>query len=68
MASDKNVYVSIESNRGTDLLISEPTRRCLVCECLEHPDAPCVSPNKAWLCSKCKAALLKVVESEDAGR
>ena len=64
MAGDKNIYVSFASTQTTDLCIENPTRRCLVCECLEHPNAPTVNPNKAWLCNKYKAALLKVVESE----
>lgn len=42
-----------------------PTRQCLVCERKENPKAVMVYTNASWLCDKCRAALLKVVESED---
>ena len=41
-----------------------PTCRCLVCERLKNPKASIVNLDTAWLCDKCRAALLKVVESE----
>ena len=47
--------------------ISEPTRICLVCERKEEPLANAVYTDKAWLCGKCKAALLKVVEETEKG-
>lgn len=42
-----------------------PTRRCLVCDCLENPKATAVKKESAWMCNKCKSALLKVIQSED---
>lgn len=45
--------------------ITMPSRQCLVCERKEDPKAEIVSTNASWLCDKCRAALLKVVESED---
>lgn len=45
--------------------ISLPTRQCLVCERKENPKAEIVDTYASWLCDKCRAALLKVVESED---
>lgn len=47
--------------------VAEPTRVCLVCECKEHPLANFVYKDKAWLCDKCRAALLKVVEEIEKG-
>lgn len=47
--------------------ISQPTRMCLVCERMEEPLAKAVCTDKAWLCDKCKAALLKVVEETEKG-
>ena len=44
-----------------------PSRTCLVCGCLETPKAPTVNMERAWLCKKCKSALLKVVEKESGG-
>ena len=44
--------------------ITEPTRRCLICESLENPKVEIISESRVWLCDKCRAALLKVVESE----
>ena len=41
-----------------------PTRRCLVCERLEDPEASLVDLTQIWLCDKCKTALQKLVESE----
>ena len=39
-----------------------PTRRCLVCQCKENPNSVVVYEGAAWLCDKCRAALLNVVE------
>lgn len=46
-------------------LWENPTRACLVCGCLEDPSAMVVRFEIAWLCNRCKSALLKVAESED---
>lgn len=46
---------------------AEPTRACLVCECKENPLSNLVYINKTWLCDKCRAALLKVVEEAEKG-
>ena len=43
-----------------------PSRVCLVCEKLEIEGANLVYADGAWLCDKCKKALLKLVkESEE---
>ena len=42
-----------------------PTRMCLVCECKEDPSSDVVNTTAAWLCDKCRAALLKVVEETE---
>lgn len=47
-------------------VVKEPTRKCLVCECLEDPTNPIAYTDKAWLCDKCKAALKKLVTKEGA--
>lgn len=44
-----------------------PTRVCLVCECKENPLTNVVYTGKAWLCDKCRAALLKVVKETEKG-
>lgn len=41
-----------------------PTRRCLVCDCLENPKATTVRTESDWLCKRCKSVLLKVIERE----
>lgn len=46
--------------------VSRPTRACLVCDRRENPKADTVIADAAWLCDKCKSALLKVVEREGA--
>jgi hypothetical protein len=45
-------------------IVFPPTRRCLICECRENPKAEIVDAGKAWLCERCKEALIKVVEKE----
>jgi hypothetical protein len=42
-----------------------PTRACLVCECKENSKSNLVFADKAWLCDKCRAALIKVVENNN---
>ena len=44
-----------------------PTQACLVCGCKENPTSDIVFTDKAWLCDKCRAALLKVVEETEKG-
>ncbi len=46
-------------------VVKEPTRKCLVCECLEDPTNPIAHANIAWLCDKCKAVLQKLVAKEE---
>lgn len=46
---------------------AEPTRACLVCECKENPLSNLVYINKIWLCDKCRAALLRVVQETEKG-
>ena len=45
-----------------------PTRQCLVCDCLENPEACLVDTGKAWLCDSCREILLEIVESKSTGR
>lgn len=40
----------------------EPSRRCLVCDRLEDPDAQIIREGAAWLCPICKAVLGRLVE------
>lgn len=47
--------------------ITEPTRACLVCECKESPLSNLVYTDKIWLCDKCRAALLRVVQETEKG-
>lgn len=47
--------------------ITVPSRVCLVCERKEYPLADFVYINNPWLCDKCRAALLKVVEETEKG-
>ena len=44
---------------------SEPSERCLVCAALEYEKAEYVDLMRPYLCDRCRAALLKVVERED---
>jgi hypothetical protein len=44
--------------------IYPPTRKCLICDIRENPKAEIVDVGKAWLCERCKEALIKVVEKE----
>ena len=45
--------------------IYPPTCKCLICDKRQNPKAEIVDVGKAWLCKKCKAALLKVVERSE---
>lgn len=45
-----------------------PTSQCLVCGCLENPEAGLVDTGKAWLCAGCREVLLEIVESKRTGR
>jgi hypothetical protein len=45
--------------------IYPPTCKCLICDKRQNPKAEIVDVGKAWLCEKCKAALLKVVERSE---
>lgn len=49
--------------RGTS---EPPSKICLICNCKEFPKATILRTDFAWLCNRCRNALLKVVESEDA--
>lgn len=46
--------------------IERPSKICLICNCKEIPKATILRTDVAWLCDRCRNALLKVVESEDA--
>ena len=50
------------TNHWTPFLEERTSRKCLVCDGLENPEASIVDTATAWLCPRCKAALLKVVE------
>jgi len=38
-----------------------PTRICMVCECKENPQSTIAYAHSAWLCDRCKKALLDLV-------
>ena len=44
-----------------------PTRECLVCQRKEDPTSCIVYTDKAWLCDKCRAALIKIVKETEKG-
>lgn len=46
--------------------IELPSKMCLICNRKEFPEAVASRTDVAWLCDRCRNALLKVVESEDA--
>lgn len=48
-------------------VVAEPTRVCLVCERKENPLSNLVYTDRVWLCDKCRAALLKVVNEKGSG-
>ena len=50
------------NNGVTNKELHLPTKTCLVCGCLENPLAKVAYNDSAWLCDKCRAALLSVVE------
>lgn len=41
-----------------------PSRKCLVCECLEVPDATIVNGGAARLCPECKSRIKKLIYGE----
>lgn len=45
---------------------SEPSAVCLVCGGYQFEDSTIINPNIPYLCDRCRAALLKIVESEEA--
>mgnify|MGYP003311079017 CR=1 FL=1 len=45
--------------------LEEPSRVCLVCRCLENPNANTVNDNDAWLCERCRSTLFQVIEKEN---
>lgn len=45
--------------------IELPSKICLICNCTEFPEATIWRTDVAWLCDRCRNALLKVVESEE---
>jgi hypothetical protein len=49
--------------RGTS---EPPSKICLICNRKELPKSIILRTDVAWLCDRCRNALLKVVESEDA--
>ena len=50
------------NNGVTNKELHLPTKACLVCGCFENPLAKVAYSDKAWLCDRCRSALLNVVE------
>lgn len=46
------------------MIFTEPSPRCLVCDCLEYPRADTVDLSRAWLCYNCKTILQKIVQEK----
>ena len=46
---------------------TQPTRRCIICDVKENPDAKYVDLGKAWMCKTCKRKLrgLIGIDGED---
>lgn len=44
-----------------------PTRICLVCGKLEREEATVANAGAAWLCDRCKNALLKLIKENEDG-
>lgn len=42
-----------------------PSKICLICNCTEFPKAKIFRTDVAWICDRCRNALLKVVEREE---
>lgn len=42
-----------------------PTRKCLVCERIENPNATIVNSGAAWLCPECKSRIKKLIYKEE---
>lgn len=38
-----------------------PTKRCLICEKLEDPNASVVDTSAAWLCPECKRKVQEMI-------
>ena len=41
-----------------------PTRRCMICECVENPKAEIVDIGQPWLCDNCKTILQKIIKEK----
>ena len=41
-----------------------PTKKCLVCNTMENPNATICDLSIPWLCPKCKRKLRKLVEEQ----
>ena len=61
---DDNETITIHLERvGSSYAV--PTRRCLVCDCLERPSATIVNEGEAWLCRGCKSLIKKLIYGEE---
>lgn len=56
--------ITIDAPRGTT---AAPTRVCLVCDRKEDDTVSMVDGRAAWLCDRCREALLNVVKETEKG-
>lgn len=56
-----NDWAVIKKDHWSDLAMFPRTRRCLVCDKLENPDAHVVY-DVGWLCPECKKKLRDLIK------